>query len=98
MSGGVAPIWEFVASFLARPGDAVKELETRLAAESQAGRDHAAVIRRLQKRRQELVTARKRVLSQYGAGVFSDDDIKAEVGVLTRTQRLWITSERDGRT
>jgi site-specific DNA recombinase len=73
------PIWEFVGGFLARPADAVDQLKAQLAAESQQGRNRAADLKRLAQRRQELVEARKRVLTQFGAGLFSDDDVKAEV-------------------
>jgi site-specific DNA recombinase len=73
-------IWEHVAGFLARPGRAIEQLREQVAAESQQSQDHSAEVRKLEKRRAALTEARRRVLSQYGAGLFSEEDIKAEVG------------------
>jgi hypothetical protein len=74
-----AGVWEEVGKFLARPGLAVEKLRQQVAAESQRSSNNAADLKQLEKRRAVLVEARKRVLTQYGMGVFSDEEVRAEV-------------------
>jgi hypothetical protein len=75
-------IWEHVGGFLARPGLAVRELRQQLAAEGVEGQTAEDDLRRLEKRRGGLAEVRRRVLSQYGAGNFSDDEVRQEVASL----------------
>jgi hypothetical protein len=50
-----------------------------LAAESRESRNNTADLKQLEKRQAALVEARRRVLTQYGTGLFSDEDVKHEV-------------------
>jgi site-specific DNA recombinase len=71
---------EYVGQFLARPGLAIEELRRQMEAEGLKGRTVADEIRLLDKRREELAEARRRVLTQFRKGIFSDDDVQREVG------------------
>jgi site-specific DNA recombinase len=89
-------IWEYVAAFLAQPGLALEQLEQQLAAESQEGQNHSAELRKLEKRREALVTNRKRVLRQYGEGVFTDEEVKEEVQRI-EAEMATLDKEREAR-
>jgi len=65
---------------LARPGLAIEELRQQMEAEGRKGQTVADEIRLLDKRRRELVEERRRVLTQFGKAIFSDDDVLREVG------------------
>jgi site-specific DNA recombinase len=101
-----APVWDYVAGFLARPGMAIRQLKSQMAAEGDPGRRVREEIRRLENALQGKDKARGRVLAQVGEGLFRDGEIKKELqrideaaaGIKKHLAELRkISTEREGR-